>query len=258
MMRATSLTVGMIAVAILLLAIARLGPGGVSTLVQAQTAFVVTNETGETAGFLHLQSIPSFTALPSVQPTACGTGTISKGFEYWEVTWPGPCVAPGESVTFDVPGGLNVFSHYWASSIPVVSAVNDTGVPAFGLTIKPGGFIKGALLVQNAPGCSTPSMSFSTSGQVALTWTSACVDPGEKVSVHVGKLSPVTSAPYNWDAPDPVGGTTRLVEMSASPLETANSPARIREVTLGITAAAALAALIVGGAAWYARRHRVS
>ena len=255
MKRATVLTFGMIAAAILLLAIANFGPGGVSTPVQAQTAFVVTNNTGETAGFLHLQSNPSFFALPSVQPVACGTGTISKGFEYWEVTWPGPCVAPGESVTFDVPTNLNVFSHYWAPSIPVVSAVNDTGVPAFGLTIKPGGFIKGALLVQNAPGCSTPGMSFSTSGQVALTWTSACVDPGEKVSVHVGMLNPVTSAPYNWDAS--VGGISRGADVAALALETSNPATLSREVTLGIAAAVSLAALFVSGVAWYARRHRV-
>lgn len=254
-MRATSLTAGLIAFAILLLAIAGLGPGGLSTPVQAQTAFVVTNDTGETAGFLHLQSIYNFSALPSVQPAACGTGTISVGIEYWEVTWPSPCVAPGESVTFDVPNNLDVFSHYWASSIPVVSAVNDTERPAFGLTIKPGGFIKGALLVENAPGCSTPSIGFPTGGTVSLTWTSSCVDPGEKVSVHLGMLNPVTSAPYNWDAS--VGGATRLADVDALPLETANSPALSREVTLGIAMAASLAALFAGGAAWYARRHRV-
>ncbi len=254
MKSATSLTVGVIAVAILLLAIARLGPGGVSTPMHAQTAFVVTNNTGATAGFLHLQSVPTFSALPSIQPAACGTGTISKGFEYWEVTWPSPCVAPGESVTFDVHNNLDVFSHYWAPSIPVVSAVNDTETSAFGLTIKQGGFIKGALLVENAPGCSTPSISFEPGG-LGLTWTSACVDPGEKVSVHLGMLNPVTSAPYNWDAS--VGGATRLADVDALPLETANSRTLSREMTLGIAAAASLATLFAGGVAWYARRRRV-
>ncbi len=117
-------------------------PTPTTTPTPTAALFVVTNDTGEPAGFLHLQSLPSFIASPSVNPPGCGTPTVASGFESWEVTWPSPCVDPGESVVFDLPEFVNVFSHYWAASPPVISAVNDTGLIADGLTITAAVFIE--------------------------------------------------------------------------------------------------------------------
>lgn len=159
---------------------------------------VFTNDSGQAAGFLHLQSVPSFSSLPSVNAPGCGAPSVASGFEYWELTWPSACVDPGERVTFDAPEFLDVFSHYWAPSVPVVSAVNDTGRLADGLSISPGGFVKGASVVENAPGCGDPGVRFVGEGQVDLVWDAPCVVPGEKVSVHIGMTAPVTQAPYTW------------------------------------------------------------
>jgi hypothetical protein len=63
-------------------------------------------------------------------------------------------------------------------------------------------FVKGAAVVQNAPGCPPPSVS-SGSAAVQLTWSSACVDPGEKVSVHIGAPGPVTDATFAWSPSPP-------------------------------------------------------
>lgn len=232
------------------------------------TLFVVTNDTGEPAGFLHLQSLPSFIALPSVSPPGCGTPTVASGFESWEVTWPSQCVDPGESVAFDLPEFVNVFSHYWAASPPVISAVNDTGLLADGLTITAAVFIKGATIIENAPGCPPPTFGFATFGQLDISWSTACVDPSEKVSVHLVALSPVTSAPFVW--------TTVVVDATPTVTSTPEPPTPTRAIKLPIAGrsagqadsqtggnhginVAALAALIssaiaLGAAAWYARR----
>jgi hypothetical protein len=42
-----------------------------------------------------------------------------------------------------------------------------------------------------------------------LTWSSLCVDPNEKVSIHLGTLYPITSAPLVW-GPSSVGGVATL------------------------------------------------
>ena len=219
--------------------------------------FVVTNDTGEPAGFLHLQSLPSFVASPSVNPPGCGTPTVASGFESWEVTWPSPCVDPGESVVFDLPEYVDVFSHYWAASPPVISAVNDTGLVADGLTITAAVFIKGATIIENAPGCSPPTFAFPTFGQLDILWSTACVDPSEKVSVHIIALSPVTSAPYAWStvSPAPIGGL--VVDLDGGlgdlPLSAAQSTSSA-SVLAAVAGAVAAGALALGGAAWYARR----
>ena len=221
------------------------------------TLFVVTNDTGEPAGFLHLQSLPSFIASPSVSPPGCGTPTVAFGFEYWEVTWPSPCVDPGESVVFDLPEYVDVFSHYWAASPPVISAVNDTGLVADGLTITAAVFIKGATIIENAPGCSPPTFAFPTFGQLDILWSTACVDPSEKVSVHLIALSPVTSAPYAWStvSPAPIGGL--VVDLDGGlgdlPLSAAQSTSSA-SVLAAVADAVAAGAVVLGGAAWYARR----
>ena len=159
---------------------------------------VFTNDTGEPAGFLHLQSVPSYSSLPSVDAPGCGTPSVASGFEYWELTWPSACVDPGESVAFDASEVLDVFGLYWAPSVPVVSVVNDTGRLADGLSMMPGGLVKGARVIENAPGCDDPAFRFEVTGQVDLVWDAACVAPGETVSVHIGMLWPVTEAPYAW------------------------------------------------------------
>ena len=226
--------------------------------------FVVTNDTGEPAGFLHLQSVPSFSALPAVSPPGCGAPTVAFGFEYWEVTWPSPCVDPGESVVFDLPPFVNVFSHYWAPSPPVISAVNDTGLLADGLTITAGVFIKGATVIENAPGCPAPTFGFATFGQLDVFWSSACVDPGEKVSIHLGTLGPVTSAPYAWSTvappptPTPIGGIGVIPEISAPRAGSTDATAGGNGgVVAGVVATVTAAVLALGGAAWYARRRRL-
>lgn len=170
---------------------------------------VFTNDTGQTAGFLHLQSIVGGSFLPSVNAPGCAAPVVfGAGFEYWEVVWPEPCVDPGESVTFDTSPDP-IFSHYWAPTPPVISAVNNTGAAANYLRVDSGGFIKGWSLVANAPGCATPSFTLPSSSQLELTWSSLCVDPNEKVSIHLGTLYPITSAPLVW-GPSSVGGVATL------------------------------------------------
>lgn len=216
--------------------------------------FVVTNDTGEPAGFLHLQSLPSFIALPSVSPPGCGTPTVAFGFEYWEVTWPSPCVDPGESVAFDLPEYVNVFSHYWATTPPVISAVNDTGLVADGLTITAAVFIKGATIIENALGCPPPTFGFATFGQLDISWSNACVDPGEKVSVHIGAPGPVTGAPYAWStvSPKPIGGL--VVDLDEGPLSAAQSPSGSTGQLVGTIAGVGALAVALTGAVWYTRR----
>ncbi len=221
----------------------------------AQTEFVVTNNSGSTAGFLHVQSYTSFSGVPTAQPAACGVPTFSTGFEYREVIWPSPCVGPGESVTFDVPGNFVLLNYYWAPSPPVVSAVNNTQSAAFGLTIKAGWFFIGYVLVQNAPGCPNPSIDYPASGEIGLRWPSACVDPGEKVSVHLGTMHAVTSAPYNWNAP--VGGTTTLApDVDASALVQPDSAGLERNRALAVIAFALVALSLAGGLSWFAIQRR--
>jgi hypothetical protein len=210
-----------------------------------------TNNTGEAAGFLHLQSNDSG-ALPSVNAPGCGVPTVfGGGFEYWEIVWPSPCVDPGESVSFELPAFTMIYFYYWAPSVPVVSAVNDTGLPSNDLRIATASFTKGATLVQNAPGCPAPFYQFPSSGTVELTWSSLCVDPGEKVSIHIGAPGPVTSASFFWSGP--VGGVS--LDPSDTPLDSSSSgTAMLLTAVAGVVAVGIIA---LGSAPWFARRRRV-
>lgn len=156
-----------------------------------------TNDTGEPAGFLHIQAIASLGIRnPIENPSGCGEPKHWSGFEYHELVWPEPCVEPGESVAFHLSKSTKTFSPYFAPSPPLIVAVNDADRPAHGLTIDRVEFYKGVVLVQNADGCSQPIIE--NDGELRLLWDSDCVDPGEVVSVHVGAPTAVTSAPYTW------------------------------------------------------------
>ncbi len=84
------------------------------------------------------------------------------------------------------------------------------------------------------------------------------MDPGEKVSVHLGALSPVTSAPYAWStvSPKPIGGL--VVDLDEGPLESAQSSGGSAGRLAGTIAGAvvAAAALALGVGARYVRRRR--
>ncbi len=216
------------------------------------TTITITNNTSAAAGFLHVGGTASFVALPSVNAPGCGAPAIfGAGFEYWEIVWPSPCVDPGESVSFEVPSIGSFGLGYWAPSPPVISAVNDTGLASDYLRMDTHAITKGATLVQNAPGCAPPYFSVSFfSGVIEVTWSSACVDPGEKVSIHVGAPWPVTSASLSWSPM--IGGVSLEPEVDALPSETERSSGTSAAVA-GIGAAAA-GAVALGCAAWYARR----
>lgn len=90
--------------------------------------------------------------------------------------------------------------HYWAPSMPVISALNDTGRRADALVIDRIDYYKGWMLVENAPGCPEPAFDNTDNDTFGLHWDFACVDPGEKVALHLGATSSITSAPYEWVA----------------------------------------------------------
>jgi hypothetical protein len=212
----------------------------------------VTNSGSEVAGFLHLQSYGNYAILPSVNAPGCGQPSIfGAGFEYWEIVWSSPCVDPGESVSFDLGPGT-IFAHYWAVEPPVVSAVNDTGQDAVALTLNAYAYIKGFELVENAPGCPEPAYEYLSSSVLELTWPNACVGPGEKVSIHIGALSPVTTASLTWTAGAPVGGVAELPNARTQPLTEEQSSGKGLLFLAGMITA--VAALALASGARYARR----
>ena len=157
------------------------------------------NDSGQTAGFLHFDGYPltGGNFKPFDQPAACGEPEIWFGFEYRELVWPEPCIAPGESITLrlysDITGGVCCF----LPSPPVIEAVNETGRAASGLVFDHSGW-RGYHVVLNAPGCRAPSVE-RLDLQLELRWGSDCVDPGETVAVHFwGTSSGVTEVAYVW------------------------------------------------------------
>ncbi len=213
------------------------------------TTFTFTNGTGQPAGFLHLQSNDTVGTLPSVNAPGCSAPAVfDSGFEYWEIVWPSPCVDPGESVSFEMSTFTVFYGHYWAPSVPFVSAVHPPGPPSDGLRIEAQAFVKGSQLVQNAPGCPPPSVS-SGSAAVELTWSSACVDPGEKISVHIGAPGPVTDATFIWSPSGPIGGVSFDPTAGGAPSQ--RSGAEL------LAAALALSMCAIGGAALFARSRRI-
>ncbi len=229
----------------------------------------ITNNTGQAAGFLHVQSFSTIATLPSVNAPGCGAPAIfGSGFEYWEIVWPSACVDPGESVSFQFgPSPFPpFFGYYWTASPPVVSAVNNTGLASDYLRIVAQATTKGATLVQNAPGCPVPIISVSVLGTTTeVRWSSACVAPGAKVSIHIGAPAPVTSAAFFWSPgtptptptptatpPPPVGGIAVDPEAGGPP-----SAAAAQAAMLAAALAAAATVVALGGAAWFARTRRV-
>jgi len=186
--------------------------------------------------------------LPSVNAPGCAAPTIfDSGFEYWEIVWPSPCVDPGESVSFELPTFTMIYGYYWTPGVPVVSAVHPAGPPSDYLRIATAAFIKGVTLVQNAPGCPPPAFNFIPIATIEVIWSSACVDPGEKVSIHIGAPGPVTSASSNWG---PVGG------VSFDPLA-GGSPSGASMSFSMLAAVCALSVCVFVGAAWQVRRRRM-
>jgi hypothetical protein len=213
-------------------------------------AFTFTNDTGQAAGFLHVQSNETFGALPSVNAPGCPAPTVfESGFEYWEIVWPSPCVDPGESVSFEMSAFTVIYGSYFAPSVPIVSAVQPGNPPSNGLRIEVPAFVKGAAVVQNAPGCLPPAVS-SGSAAVELTWSSACVDPGEKITLHIGAPGPVTTASFVWSPSTVVGGVAFDPTAGWS-----TSTASLRAATLAATLLAAM--LVTATVAAVAFRRRV-
>ena len=221
-----------------------------------------TNDTGETAG--HFVLVISTLTVPATivtQPAGCGTAERFGGFEYVEFIWPDPCIGPGESIVLDTidPSPYIVFGHFFAPSSPVVSAVNNESFSAdtlaIDITLTYG--ISGALLIENAPGCPEPTFEEQASVQLTVVWSNRCVDPGEKVAVHVAGGGAggynAGNLPYQFVAV--VGGIAALPEAGGAPLETAGSSGPSTTALAGIAAAAVAAgAVALGGVAWYARR----
>ena len=220
-----------------------------------------TNDTGQTAG--HFVLIISTITVPATivtQPAGCGTAEKFGGFEYVEFIWPAPCIGPGESIVLDTldPAPYIVFTHSFAPSPPVVLAVNDKsfGADTLAIDIAPTFGISGALLIENAPGCSEPTFEEQASVQLSVIWSNRCVDPGEQVAVHVAGGGAggynVGNLPYQFEAV--VGGIAELPETAGTPLETAGSSALSTGVIAGLAATGAVGATALGAAAWYARR----
>lgn len=248
--------VAVVALALAALALPALGP--VDKVQAVNVGF--TNTTGQPASyFVLIASIGTVPATVVTQPAGCGTPQKFGGFEYVELIWPTACIGAGESITLDTvdPGCCIVYSGSFAASPPAVSALNNKGFTADKLTIDTSTTgLTGALLVQNAPGCPPPTLDEQPPSQVTLVWSSLCVDPGEKVSVHVagpgGGGANIPSLPTQFSLTS-VGGIAELSEADAALIE-AHEPSRYNTgVIAGITAASA-AVVVLGGAAWYTRR----
>ena len=218
--------------------------------------FTFTNNTGQPAAHFVLIAL-TITVGASVvtQPAECGTPETFGGFEYVEFIWPTACIGPGESIVLDT---FRPHSYSFAPSPPVVSAVNNKGLTANELLIDigPTGGIAGALLIQNAPGCPEPTFEVQPSLELRIVWNSACVDPGEKVAVHVagggaGGFN-ITNLASQF-AVTPIGGIGVFPDVSGFPLETPASSGPSTGWLAGIAGAGAAVAAL-GGAAWYARR----
>ena len=221
-----------------------------------------TNNTAQPAA--HFVLIISTITVPATivtQPAGCGTAEQFGGFEYVEFIWPAPCIGPGESIVLDTidPAPFIVFTHSFAPSPPVVSAVNNKGFAAGRLVIDTTSTfgIAGALLIQNAPGCPQPILD-EQSLQLTVVWSSACVDPGEKVAIHVagggaGGFN-ITNLPFQFVKS--VGGLAVDLDgdLGELALETAQPSGGSAGLLAGIAAAVAAGAIAVGGAGWYARR----
>ena len=248
--------VAVVALALAALALPALGPAGPVQAVNVG----FTNTTGQPASyFVLIASIGTVPATVVTQPAGCGTPQQFGGFEYVELIWPTACIGAGESITLDTvdPGCCIVYSGSFAASPPSISAVNGKGFTADKLTIDTSSTgLTGAVLVENAPGCPPPTLDEQPPSQVTLVWSSLCVDPGDKVSVHVAGPGAgganIPSLPTQFSLTS-VGGIAELPEADAAPLH-GESPAGVSTgVIAGITAAVA-AVFALGGAAWYTRR----
>ena len=172
-----------------------------------------TNTTGQAAS--HFVLIASITTVPGsvvTQPAGCGTPQSFGGFEYIELIWPTACIGPGEGITLDTvdPGCCIVYADSFAPSPPVISAVNNKGFAADELAIDTTSTgLAGAVLIQNAPGCPQPTLDEQPPLQLTVVWSSDCIDPGEKVAIHVAGPGAggfnITSLPFQFSATSDFG-----------------------------------------------------
>jgi Tol biopolymer transport system component len=129
-----------------------------------------------------------------------------------------------------------------------IELVNDTGQAASGLHVEVKGMAINMPLVQNAPNCPTPSVTYAPEepplgyDEVDLEWPSSCVDPGESVwlvftSLAIpGGLYPREVECFSWSllgtalssctAPAPTPSPTPTPTPSAPSLENCPQPGK--------------------------------
>jgi hypothetical protein len=217
--------------------------------------FTFVNNTGQVLNGLEIQALSGGASLEQNAP-GCPVPAVS-----WfppgggRVTWSSLCVDPGETVQLRIfndcfnCGAPSIIAYVWTingtpltiTPTPPVTItptplqgtlatlVNNTGVAASDLHFY---LIEAAMtvtvqVVTNAPGCSSPVVSFGGGGDgpdftmaINVVWSSACVDPGESVTVSLLCSSPQSPAPCVGSVLNQCGDWTLLGSIIGTPCPT--------------------------------------